>query len=113
MQPQVIRDSERSVVDFFMASPNNRSVDGFRGSHYIRLRKIRAVQRVAGTGETVAARQGTHGRQSSFLGHSGGFMRITRGILGLTIALMAAPVGIGYAHGAGSMGGSASTGSAG
>jgi tetratricopeptide (TPR) repeat protein len=38
-------------------------------------------------------------------------MRVTRGILGLSIALMAAPVGIGFAHGGGSMGGGGSTGS--
>jgi tetratricopeptide (TPR) repeat protein len=40
-------------------------------------------------------------------------MRVTRGIVGLTIALMAAPVGIGFAHGGGSMAGGSSTGSVG
>jgi tetratricopeptide (TPR) repeat protein len=40
-------------------------------------------------------------------------MRVTRGILGITLALMAAPVGIGFAHGGGSMGGGGSTGSMG
>jgi tetratricopeptide (TPR) repeat protein len=32
-------------------------------------------------------------------------MRVSRGILGLTVALAVAPVGIGFAHGGGSMGG--------
>jgi tetratricopeptide (TPR) repeat protein len=32
-------------------------------------------------------------------------MRVSRGILGLTVALVAAPVGIGFANGGGSMGG--------
>jgi tetratricopeptide (TPR) repeat protein len=32
-------------------------------------------------------------------------MQVSRGILSLTVALMVAPVGIGYAHGGGSMGG--------
>jgi tetratricopeptide (TPR) repeat protein len=40
-------------------------------------------------------------------------MRVTGGILGLTIALMAAPVGVGFAHGGGSMGGGSSAGSVG
>jgi tetratricopeptide (TPR) repeat protein len=40
-------------------------------------------------------------------------MRVTRGILSLTVALMAAPVGIGFAHGGGSMGGGSSAGSVG
>ena len=39
-------------------------------------------------------------------------MRVSRGILGLTVALAVAPVGIGFAHGGGSMGGGGPTGSA-
>jgi tetratricopeptide (TPR) repeat protein len=39
-------------------------------------------------------------------------MRVSRGILGLTVALAMAPVGIGFAHGGGSMGGGGPTGSA-
>jgi tetratricopeptide (TPR) repeat protein len=40
-------------------------------------------------------------------------MRVTRGILGLTVALLVAPAGIGFAHGGGSMGGGSSAGSVG
>src|SRR5579859_1743549 len=39
-------------------------------------------------------------------------MRVSRGILSLTVALAIAPVGIGFAHGGGSMGGGGPTGSA-
>ncbi len=39
-------------------------------------------------------------------------MRVSRGILSLTVALAVAPVGIGFAHGGGSMGGGGVTGSA-
>src|SRR5258708_14187457 len=39
-------------------------------------------------------------------------MRVSRGILSLTVALAVAPVGIGFAHGGGSMSGGGSTGSA-
>src|SRR3984957_16124884 len=40
-------------------------------------------------------------------------MRVTRGIVSLAMALMAAPVGIGFAHGGGSMSGGGGTGSVG
>jgi tetratricopeptide (TPR) repeat protein len=40
-------------------------------------------------------------------------MRVTRGILGLTVALMVAPVGMGFAHGGGSVSGGGSAGSMG
>src|SRR5258708_5899987 len=39
-------------------------------------------------------------------------MRVSRGILSLTVALAVAPVGIGFAHGGGSMSGGGATGSA-
>jgi tetratricopeptide (TPR) repeat protein len=38
-------------------------------------------------------------------------MRVSRGILGFTITLIIAPVGIGFAHGGGSMGGGGTSGS--
>jgi tetratricopeptide (TPR) repeat protein len=40
-------------------------------------------------------------------------MRVTRGIVSFAVALMVAPVGIGFAHGGGSMGGGSGTGSVG
>src|SRR5260370_41004756 len=39
-------------------------------------------------------------------------MRVSRGILSLTVALAVAPVGIGFAHGGGSLGGGGATRSA-
>src|ERR1700682_5866691 len=62
--------------------------------------------------KTGSAHSGTHSRGKCFWGrHSGGSMRVSRGILGFTISLIIAPVGIGFAHGGGSMGGGGTSGS--